>query len=162
MLKRKALSNTEFYSQQIKLEKEIIKAAEASVSRVKNILIKELILGISQDNKKHESILRGLTALQEKSTKGIRLISEEEREELKQSIETHIRLEKTAIDTYRQMLSQIVDVREKMLVKTILKDELRHHALLKWLYDLIIKDLTLTEDDVFDMTWKDVIWQDGT
>ena len=162
MLKRKALNNTEFYSQQIKLEKEIIKAAEASVSRVKNILIKELILGISQDSKKHESILKGLTALQEKSTEGVRLISEEEREELKQSIETHIRLEKTAIDTYRQMLSQIVDVREKMLVKTILKDELRHHALLKWLYDLIIKDLTLTEDDVFDMTWKDVIWQDGT
>ncbi|MHA2155047.1 MAG: hypothetical protein ACXABU_06895 [Candidatus Hodarchaeales archaeon] len=155
-------SNKKFYEQQIELEREIIQAAEVSVGRVKNILIKELILGISQDSKKHESILKGLTALQEKTTDGIRLISEEEREELRQSIETHIKLEQKAIDTYRPLLSQITDVREKMLVKTILKDELRHHELLKWLYDVIIKDLTLTEDDIFEMTWKDVIWQDGT
>jgi rubrerythrin len=154
--------NAEFYEQQIELEQEIIKAAEASVKRVKNILVKELILGISQDSKKHKSILKGISALREKNTEGIRLISEEEREELKQSIETHIELEQKAIDTYRHLLGQIIDVREKMLLKTILKDELRHHALLKWLYDVIIKDLTLTEDDIFDMTWKDVIWQDGT
>ncbi len=154
--------NTEFYKQQIELEQEIIQAAEASVKRVKNILVKELILGISQDSKKHTSILKGISALREKSTEGIRLISEGEREELKQSIETHIELEQKAIDTYRLLLGQITDMREKMLLKTILKDELRHHVLLKWLYDVIIKDLTLTEDDIFDMTWKDAIWQDGT
>ncbi|MHA1975449.1 MAG: hypothetical protein ACW98F_08100 [Candidatus Hodarchaeales archaeon] len=154
--------NTQFYERQIELEEDIIQAAEASVSRVKNILVKELIIGISQDSKKHKSILKGISALREKTTEGIRLISEEEREELRHSIETHIQLEQRAIETYREMLGEISDVREKMLVQTILKDELRHHELLKWLYDIIIKDLTLTEDDIFEMTWKDVIWQDGT
>ena len=155
-------NNDQFYEQQIELEDRIIQASEASVKRVKNILVKELILGISQDSKKHKSILKGIRALREKSTEGIRLISEDEREELKRSMEMHIRLEQKAIETYRETLKQITDVREKMLVNTILKDELRHHALLKWLYDVIIKDLTLTEDDIFEMTWKDVIWQDGT
>ena len=154
--------NTEFYEQQIELEQEIIQAAETAVSQVQNVLVKELILGISQDSKKHMSILKGVITLREKSTEGIRLISEVERDQLKESIEKHIQLEQKAIDTYRPLLNQITDVREKMLIKTILKDELRHHALLKWLYDVIIKDLTLTEDDIFDMTWKDVIWQDGT
>lgn len=151
-----------FFNQQILLEKEIMQAAETSVSNVKNALVRELILGINYDSLKHMSILQGLLALHTKQTEGIRLISEEERDKLQTNIETHMKLEEKAIKTYKQLLGQIKDSREKLLVESILHDELRHHALLKQLYQTIIKDITLTEDDVFEMTWKDVIWQDGT
>ncbi len=151
-----------FFNQQILLEKEIMQAAETSVSNVKNALVRELILGINYDSLRHMSILQGLLALHTKQTEGIRLISEKERDKLQINIETHMKLEEKAIKTYKQLLGQIKDSREKLLVESILHDELRHHALLKQLYQTIIKDITLTEDDVFEMTWKDVIWQDGT
>ena len=151
-----------FFKNQILLEKEIIQAAETSVENINNVLVKKLILGISHDSLKHMSILQGLLALHTKQTEGIRLISEEERDELKINIETHMKLEEKAIITYKQLLGEIKDPREKLLVKSIFHDELRHHALLKQLYETIIKDITLTEEDIFEMTWKDVIWQDGT
>jgi len=151
-----------FFKQQILLEKEIMQAAETAVEKVQNILVRELILGISHDSLKHMSILQGLLALHTKKTEGIRLISEEERDKLKENIEAHMKLEAKAIETYKQLLEQVKDPREKLLIKSILHDELRHHALLKQLYETIIKDITLTEEDIFEMTWKDVIWQDGT
>jgi len=151
-----------FFKKQILLEKEIVQAAETSVSNIKNSFVKELILGISHDSLKHMSILQGLLALHTKETEGIRLISENERDQLKINIDSHIKLEAKAIKTYKQLLGQIKDPREKLLVESILQDELRHHALLKQLYEAVIKDVTLTEEDVFEMTWKDVNWQDGT
>ena len=155
-------SSETFFKQQILLEKEIIQAAEAAVENVRNIMVRELILGISHDSLKHMSILQGLLALHTKKTEAIRLISEEERDKLRKNIETHMKLEEKAITTYKQLLGKITDSREKILIESILHDELRHHALLKQLYSTIIKDFTFTEEDVFEMTWKDVIWQDGT
>ncbi len=152
----------EFFKQQILLEKEIVQAAETAVENVKNILVKELILGISHDSLKHISILQGILALHNKKTEGIRLITEEERDNLRINIENHMKLEEKAINTYKQLLGKISDPREKILIESILHDELRHHALLKQLYKTIIMDITFTEEDVFEMTWKDVNWQDGT
>jgi rubrerythrin len=151
-----------FYKKQMKLEEEIIAAAKESTKNTNNILIKELIQGIAFDSSKHRSILTGLLAILEKTTSSLSLISEEERDNLKETIQTHLKLEQKAIDTYRTLLHAVSDTREKVLVKNILADELRHHNQLKWLYDMIIKDLTLTEEDIFEMTWKDAIWQDGT
>lgn len=151
-----------FYKKQMKLEEEIIAAAKESTKNTNNILIKELIQGITFDSSKHRSILTGLLAILEKTTSSLSLISEEERDNLKETIQTHLKLEQKAIDTYRTLLHAVSDTREKVLVKNILTDELRHHNQLKWLYDMIIKDLTLTEEDIFEMTWKDAIWQDGT
>ena len=155
-------NNETFFKKQILLEKEIMQAAETAVENVKNNMVRELILGISYDSLKHMSILQGLLTLHTKKIEGIRLISEEERDKLRINIETHMKLEEKAITTYKQLISKITDSREKILVESILHDELRHHALLKRIYETIIKDVTFTEEDVFEMTWKDVIWQDGT
>jgi rubrerythrin len=153
---------SEFYKQQMELEEQIITAAKKSISNTTNILVKELIQGITFDSSKHKSILTGLLAILEKTTSSLRLISEEEREKLKETLQNHIKLEQKAIETYRKLLHIVPNTREKVLVKNILSDELRHHNQLKWLYDMIIKELTLTEEDIFEMTWKDTIWQDGT
>ncbi len=151
-----------FYKEQIELEKDIITAAEDSIRNSTNILVKELIQGITFDSNKHSSILTGLLAILEKTTPSLRLISEKERDRLKETIQNHLKLEQKAINTYRKLLHVIPGTREKVLVKNILSDELRHHNQLRWLYDMIIREVTLTEEDIFEMTWKDAIWQDGT
>ena len=151
-----------FIKKQISLEQAIVDAAKHSVEQVNNSLVKEIVLGISYDSLKHKSILQGLLALQTKEIDGIRLISEEDRDDLRRNMENHIKLEEQAIETYKKLLGKIKDSRMKILVESIYKDELRHHSLLKQLHEAIIKDITLTEEDIFVMTWKDVIWQDGT
>jgi len=145
----------DFFGKQIELERNIVKRAEASVKDVKNPLVKELILGIAMDSNKHATLLNALIALNSGSTP---FIKEEVTDQLKLNLEEHIKLEKKAIDTYEILLESLEDDREKVVVSAILEDEKRHHLLLIRLHKMIIEKETVTEQDLWDWTWKDSLF----
>ncbi|WP_455142713.1 ferritin-like domain-containing protein [Candidatus Hodarchaeum mangrovi] len=149
------MEKLEFYQNQIILEESIMKAATVSLTVVENKVITELIKSITMDSKKHISILNALIALNSE-TSGIKMISEEIRDELKKKIDHHLQLEKKAIDTYQEMWEQLENEKEKLLIKTILNDEIRHHELLLKIYQFIIQDVTLKDEDVFQIIWDDI------
>jgi len=150
----KDLSN--FLKKQIELEKKIVNTAENSVKDMKNILIKEMILSISLDSKKHASMLTALLSVQEATQP---FISEKISKELHKNIQDHIELEQEAIQTYKNLLEKIDDDQIKMVVQTIYHDELRHHALLKKIYNILIKKETLDEDEIWEFIKDDFIPQ---
>ena len=145
----------EFYKNQIKLEEEIVESANASVKDVPNVMVKELISGIAMDSNKHASLLNALIALNTGSTP---LIPEDITDQLKKNISKHIELEQQAIDTYKAFWKELVDEKEKVVVKAILNDEIRHHQLLKRLHEMIVEKEKLTEQDIWDWTWKDSLF----
>ena len=145
----------EFYKNQIKLEEEIVEAANTSVKDVPNVMVKELILGIAMDSNKHASLLNALIALNTGSTP---LIPEETTDQLKKNIAKHIELEQQAIDTYKAFWKELDDEKEKVVVKAILNDEIRHHQLLKRLHEMIVEKEKLSEQDIWDWTWKDSLF----
>jgi rubrerythrin len=145
-----------FYERQINLEKEIIKAAESSVKDIKNELVKELILSIALDSKKHASILNALLSM---NTTVPPYIEETKLDQIKENIQRHIKLEIEAIKTYKSLLEQIEDESEKMLIQAVYEDELRHHALLKRILKSIIEDEALTQEDIWDSIKDDFIPQ---
>ena len=148
------MDQVEFFKNQIKLEKEIVEAAHKAVKDLKNRMVKELIEGIASDSTKHASLLSALLASHEGSNP---LIDEKVTDQLKANLENHIRLEQQAIDTYKELLKTLEDEKEKMVIKYILNDEVRHHALLKRLHKMIVEKETITEQDLWDLTWKDSI-----
>ncbi|MHA1969302.1 MAG: ferritin family protein [Candidatus Hodarchaeales archaeon] len=145
----------DFYQKQIELEDKIVKKATDSVKNVKNLLIKELIQGIAMDSKKHSSMLNALVAMHTKSTP---LLQEEITDELEKNLKEHIALEQEAIDTYQVLYKKDFGESEKLIVKAILNDELRHHALLKKIHKMIVEKETLTEQDLWDWVWKDSLF----
>jgi len=145
-----------FFERQINLEKEIINAAEKSVKDIKNELVKELILSIALDSKKHVSILNALLTM---NTSVSPYIEEEKLDMLKENIQQHIRLEVEAIKTYKELLDKIENKSERMLLQAVYDDELRHHALLKRILKSIIEDEALTQDDIWDSIKDDFIPQ---
>ncbi len=152
------MSNQErvdFYQKQIELEDKIVKKATDSVKNVKNLLIRELIQGIAMDSKKHASMLNALVAMHTKSTP---LIQEEITDELEKNLKEHIALEQEAIDTYQELYKKDFGESEKMIVKAILNDELRHHTLLKKIHKTIVEKESLTEQDLWDWVWKDSLF----
>jgi rubrerythrin len=72
-------------------------------------------------------------------------------------LETHIKLENEAIETYKELLSSLEDEKERLIIKYILNDEIRHHSLLKRIHKMIVEKETITEQDLWDLTWKDSI-----
>ena len=145
----------DFYTKQIGLEDKIVKKATESVRNVKNLLIRELIEGIAMDSKKHASMLNALVAMHTKSTP---LIQEDLTDELQKNLKEHIALEQEAIDTYQELYKKDFEESEKLIVKAILNDELRHHTLLKKIHKMIVEKETLTEQDLWDWVWKDSLF----
>ncbi|MFX0183586.1 MAG: ferritin-like domain-containing protein [Candidatus Hodarchaeota archaeon] len=142
------------YEKQIALEERIVEAAQTTVKDMKNVMIRELILGIAMDSNKHSSLLNALVA----SFGSTPLISEEITDQLKKNLEDHIQLEQEAIDTYKEIWKHLDDEKEKIIIKAILNDEIRHHSLLKKIHKMIVEKETLTEQDLWDLTWKDSLF----
>ena len=142
----------EFYQQQIDLENTIHEKAENSVKGLQNILINELIMGIALDSKKHAVLLNALVSMHTKATPSV---SEKYGSDIKESISEHIELERQAIDTYRKLLETIDDESEKIIIRAILDDEIKHHSLLKTIQKMIVDNLTLSEKEFWDMVEED-------
>ena len=93
------------------------------------------------------------------NTSFVPYISEKSLDKIAENIKKHIELEAQAIETYKELLTKIDTDQEKMIVQTIYHDELRHHALLKRLYEIIIKNEAITEADLWDYLKDDYIPQ---
>ena len=91
-----------FIEEQIVLEKKIVEISKKSVDDIKNVLVRELIRGITMDSKKHALLLTALKGMLEGPTP---LIEEENFDVIKETIEKHIELEAKAIDTYKSLLN---------------------------------------------------------
>ncbi|MHA2247750.1 MAG: ferritin-like domain-containing protein [Candidatus Hodarchaeales archaeon] len=149
------IKRVEFFKKQITLEEKIVESANTSIEDVTNVMVKELILGIAMDSNKHASLLNALVALNTGTTP---LIPEEITDQLKKNVEKHIELEQHAIDTYKELWEELEDEKEKIVIKSILNDEIRHHQLLKRIHSMIVEKETLTEQDIWDWTWKDSLF----
>jgi rubrerythrin len=147
-----------FLKEQIGLEEKIVRMAKKSVKDTKNQLVKNLIQAIAIDSNKHALMLNAILARLESKTP---FIEETKRDELGKDIKTHIELEAKAIQTYEELIPEMDDPGPKQVIKYILDDEKRHHRLLTQLYELVIEKETLTEEDLWDLTWKDVPWHGG-
>jgi hypothetical protein len=86
-----------FYEEQVGFENVIVDKAKALVEGIQNIMIRELILSIVLDSKKHASMFNALVSLLTRSTPSI---LEEISSEIKDSIIEHIQMEAQAIETY--------------------------------------------------------------
>lgn len=145
-----------FIDRQIDLEERIIEIVNENVARLGNAFVKDLLLGISTDSKKHAALLKSLRVAVEGPTP---FISSDERDKIAKGIETHIKMEEEAVRTYAELAEKSDSEQVKTIAMMIREDEIRHHALLKELHKTIIEPETLTEDMIWDVLWKDTPWK---
>ncbi|MHA2247034.1 MAG: ferritin family protein [Candidatus Hodarchaeales archaeon] len=141
-----------FYEEQVDFENAIVDKAQASVEGIQNIMIRELILSSALDSKKHANMLNALVSLLTRFTPSV---PEEISSEIKDSITEHIQMEAQTIETYQKLLDSIDDESEKVVIKAILNDEVKHHSLLRTINKMIVEKLTLSEKEFWDMVEKE-------
>ncbi len=148
----------EFIKKQIELEHRIVEFSEKSVKDLQQSLVRNLILGIAKDSAKHALLLEALLAIVDKD---IRLISEEDRQRISERITEHIRLEEEAIRTYTELLKYLEDPAMRLIVQYILEDEKKHHAFLISIKDSIVKQKTLSHEDLYDWIYRYALGHGG-
>ncbi len=138
-----------FSEMEVKYSKKLL----MTVDKLGNPAIKVLLEAISSDSLKHSKIYKAIIDLLEH--KGA-LISEAESENILKEIEEHIKAEEEMIKNVSSLLDMGVDNKAvEFLLEAILRDEKLHHSVLKTIHEMIVKRLTLTETDLWDMIWKD-------
>jgi rubrerythrin len=140
-----------FLKNQVTVEKEIVQSLEKPLAGMKNPAVKGVLKGVSLDSIKHaELYTSAITLLTSTST----ALAQEDLDQHKALIQKHIDIEAALIKKLKEKIPEIKNEKVVFLLKTILEDEIKHHAMLKLVQEIIIKGETITEDDWWSMLWE--------
>ena len=144
---------TNFLKKQIKIENKIVKSLKGSLGEIKNPAVRGVLKGISLDSVKHAemyaSAVNLLTSVQPALTQA-------HLDEQRELVEKHILLEAELIEKISKTMPGIENKKVKLLLNAILMDEKRHHRLLKRILEILVGGETITEEDWWDILWKNV------
>ncbi|MCK5627966.1 ferritin-like domain-containing protein [Candidatus Bathyarchaeota archaeon] len=143
----------DFLERQILIEEKIVDSLNLGIKDVENPPVKGVLKGISLDSKKHAELYSAaITLLTEVS----QALTQKNLDEQKALVERHIQMEAELINKLEGVLPTIQNEKVKFLLNTILSDERRHHELLGMVLEMIVRRETITEDEWWEILWKNV------
>lgn len=143
----------ELFKNQIKIEKTIVASVAEGLVEIKNPVVKAVLKGISLDSNKHAEMYTSAINL---LTSISQALTEDNLDEQRELVEKHIHLEAEIINKLKKVIPSVKNKKVKLLLDAILSDEIRHHALLKKVLDVIVRGETITENDWWDIMWENV------
>jgi rubrerythrin len=143
----------EFLKKQIGVENEIVDSLNDALRDIRNPPVKGVLRGISLDSVKHAEMYDAAVKL---LTSVPQALSQEHLDKQRSLVEKHIRIEAELIKKISDLLPSVENEKIKLLLKAILADEKRHHELLKQVLEIIVHGETITEEDWWDILWKNV------
>jgi rubrerythrin len=143
----------EFMKRQIVIENEIVQSLNKGIVNIKNPPVKGVLKGISLDSVKHAELYASAVSL---LTNVSQALKQENLDEQRALVEKHIKMEAELIEKLEEMMPTIENKKVVFLLKAILTDEKRHHAMLKTVLEIIVHGETITEADWWEMLWENV------
>ncbi len=150
-MEKKQDNLVEFLKNQVVVEKEIVASLEKAVVGMKNPAVLGVLKGVSLDSVKHaELYTSAITLLTSAST----ALTQEDLDKHRAVIQKHIDIEAKLIKVLKEKIPDITDKKVVFLLKAILEDEIRHHAMLKMTLEIVVKGETITEEDWWKLLWE--------
>lgn len=118
-----------------------------------NQAVDALIEAIAFDSKKHAILYRTAAYLIEGKNLSIIDIKFDD---LEKSLRTHIETEEKMLKKVKEYITKTENEGAKRLLQEIYSDEVSHHPFMKQLLKLVLKGNTITEEDVFNMLFRDL------
>lgn len=141
----------DFLKAQIKIENDIVDSLNNALIDVKNPPVRGVLKGISLDSVKHAEMY---AAAAELLTKVSKALGQEHLDKQRSLVEKHIRMEADLIKKISKVIPSVENEKAKLLLTAILEDEKRHHELLKMVLEILVRGETITEEDWWDLLWK--------
>jgi hypothetical protein len=118
-----------------------------------NEVVRQLIASVMVDSKKHAGLYKTAAYIVEGKSLSIMDL---EFEELEKHLRLHIEMEQEMIDAAKGLMEEVEDQRVKKILTWIYEDELFHHPMMKVLLEVVLKREMISEEDVWDMLFKDL------
>ena len=142
-----------FFKKQIKIENEIVNSLSEALGEIKNPAVKGVLKGISLDSEKHAEMYGAAINLLASVSPAL---TQENLDKQIELVEKHMRMEAELIGKIQEKMPNIENKKVKLLVNAILQDEKRHHQLLKEVLEILVRGETITEEDWWEILWKNV------
>jgi rubrerythrin len=127
---------------------------EGEVRGYGNEVLRDIIGSIAVDSKKHAGLFKACAAI----TSGESLsITEDEYNELVESLHKHEAVEGNMIKIVDDILTKTKDDRIRMMLNHIKSDEIRHHLLIRNLTKMVVKREVTLEKDVWNQLFRDAL-----
>lgn len=143
----------DFLEKQIRVEKRIVESLGNSLGEIRNPVVKGVLKGISLDSVKHAEMYESAVSLLATVQPAL---TQEHLDRQRELVEKHIGLEIDLIKKITETLPSVENGKVKLLLNAILTDERRHHELLKDVLEILVRGETITEQDWWDILWKNV------
>jgi rubrerythrin len=141
------------FKNQIQIEKTIVDSVNKGLEEIQNPAVSGVLKGISLDSIKHAQMYSSAIDL---LTSVPQALTEKNLDKQKELVEKHIRIEAKLIKILSDVIPSIQNEKVQLLLKAILSDEKRHHALLKKVLDILVRGETITDNEWWDVLWANV------
>ena len=118
-----------------------------------NPAVDALIEAIAFDSKKHAVLYR--TAAYLVDGKNLSII-DIKFEDMEKRLREHIETEDKMLKRVKELINKVENEGAKRLLVEIYGDEVSHHPFMNQLLELILKSESITEEDVFNMLFRDL------
>lgn len=142
-----------FLRKQIKIENTIVELLNKSLGEVGNPAVKGVLRVISLDSAKHAEMYASAVKL---LTEPLPALTQEHLDKQKELVRKHVRTEAELIKRIGKVVPNIENEKVRLLLNAVLTDEKRHHQLLKEVLKILVRGETITEEDWWDILWKNV------
>jgi len=146
-----------YFKNEAKREIEYSEKIKKTSNNSVNPIVRVIMDAVSQDSIKHSKIYETMALIIESP----QLITENESKKVLDDMKNHIEMEKESIEELNELLKNDTiknDKPLKFLIEMLLRDEKLHHAMLSDIYSLLIKNITLTEEDIWQQIWNDAMY----
>jgi rubrerythrin len=135
----------------VEAEKAHAERLKALAKSISHPVLRTLLMGIAEDSAKHAIMYE---AVLEIARGKIGILSPEELNAFRSEVSHHIEVEKRMIEVVEEALSALDDPRAKLILDAIRNDEIRHHALLLTLKDVVAERDTIEEGEFWTQVWS--------
>jgi len=141
----------DFLKNQVVVENEIVASLEKTLVDIKNPVVKSVLKGVSLDSVKHADLYSAaITLLTQSST----ALNQDNLDTQRALVQKHINVEAELIKTLQTKIPAIENEKVTFLLNSILSDEVKHHAMLKMVLEIIVHGETITESDWWKILWE--------
>lgn len=142
-----------FLKKQVNIENEIVDLVNGALEEIGNPAVKGVLKGISLDSLKHAKMYSAAISL---LTSVLPALTQENLDKQRELVEKHMHMETKLIKKISKVLPSIENKNVKLLLSAISLDEKRHHQLLKEVLEILVRGETITEEDWWEVLWKNV------
>jgi len=141
-----------FFREQVKQEEIIVRSINKALRQLKNPVVTSVLKGMSLDSLKHADMYKAAESIISVAP----AMSETELKHLNEVVSWHIANEEKVMGKVDEFIKHIKDAKIKFLLESVQADERRHHELLKTIMDVIAGGETITEDEWWEILWRNV------